>query len=228
MSSNVMRANIYQLAGTESAPIGHIREGLDIVGQFVGGISVNRICNVRLATEGGEVAGERIGFRNLDTMVDLHVFTIPMTERRSGALGLSFMGHGIAIVDSRSSRTTTTMTTAHEVAHSLGFVDADAPQKDKVSPCHCGDTGCIMRAQEGIPPELAEMLTMTNGMDRLFGRARMPGSMMGGLFGDLKVITDFCLPCKADMRDLAEEKLAAMRTRRLSVGFPVRRILRER
>lgn len=207
-----IKANVYTLVGEslDERRKASIQDGLDIAGQYLGGISVVRTAKVRLPQKNAVVDTRRVGYGSLDSGVDLHLFAVPL-DQRNRTLGLSRFGAGIAYVGSTIPDTTTKTTTAHEVAHAFGYVLADSPQHDRSSPGHCTESCCIMQRElidGNSSPDgtQADFLEFSRNLGFTFDSA-LP-----------KYPEDFCLPCKADMRDTGELNLTQLRISRAITG----------
>lgn len=167
-----------------------LSDGLDIVGQYTGRISVVGHSTVKLPSNTyGEVNPHKVGYKGFDKAVDIHLFMARISFGR-GVAGLGYRSTGVAWIESRTATNKTPLVAAHEVSHALGFLVPDAPQAIKNDVGHCATKTCIMTP-------------------------KIETSAFG--FGDI-LPTDFCLPCKADMRDVAEENISEIHYARRVLG----------
>jgi hypothetical protein len=167
-----------------------VSDGLDIVGQYAGRVRVVGHSRVKLPTDAyGFVNPNIVGYKPFDKATDLHVFVARISLGQNVA-GLGYRNSGVAWADSRTNTSKIPLVIAHEVSHALGFVLPGAPQAIRGDMGHCATKSCIMT------PKIE-----TNA----YG------------FGD-KVPTDFCLPCKADMRDVTEENVSEIHQLRRELG----------
>jgi hypothetical protein len=138
-------ANIYSSFELEPQTRNILSDGLSIVGQYVGGISILRFNQLTMKTNTSGETTTKVACTNFDPAVALHIFAHPLKGfHEKKRLGVAYSGSGVSHVDTRSSASALPIVVAHEVAHSLGFVLPDSPQTALVSRGHCGDIGCIM------------------------------------------------------------------------------------
>jgi thiol-disulfide isomerase/thioredoxin len=121
------------------------------------------------------------------------------------------MGSGVAWVNSKITPTEIPLTTAHELAHSLGFVVGGSPQNLRSSQNHCSDQSCIMYPKNSaISFDISSSLERISTISEGFLESVIDLKSMVGL------PSDFCTPCKADMRDLAEVHIGQLRAGRFN------------
>lgn len=154
---------------------------------------MRKVARLKLPLKSGFVVPKNVGLRNLDIGTHLHVIAAPLAD--SDKLGIAWRGSGISWVNTTEASQSYAATTAHEVAHSLGFLLQDAPWKDHESPGHCSNARCVMYATEVLRPQLLK------GVPHFGGGA-----------------DDFCTPCKADVRDLGEDHANKILYRRTIQG----------
>ena len=155
----------------------------------------------------------RVGLRSLDPKTDLHIFVAPFDEPH-GALGVSWYKSGVTWLQGDMSQDLIAGTTAHEVAHALGFLLKDAPQRTRGEDLlHCATRTCIMAPQlYEVDPETRTYVELQREVQRRYEAFSLD-------VADLPPLQDdFCLPCKADLRDVTEENVASMRLLRLLDG----------
>ncbi len=139
--------------GVNEATIEDSIDGLDIVGKTIGQMFEEPIIlPLELTKPVGDVLD--VGYVNamqFDPDIDIHVVLTARELFRKGqkgkALGLGYELCGLALVDTTGSGDYVHTTTAHEVAHSMGFVALDATHAadiDNGGPKHCSDDGCLM------------------------------------------------------------------------------------
>ncbi len=193
-----------------------IRDGLDIVGRYVGGISVVKSARVRLGTTKGRVRPDKVGYSAFDAKVPLHIFVAPYLSPRgavrSDLLGSSFKGTGVSWVQERVGKGLLPTVTAHEVAHSLGFVLEGAPQNIRSTDGHCSSDECLMYPSTTVSEEDAASLAELKELDKWLGGIGT-SSIAKRLMPE-----DFCLPCKADIRGEYEANLGRMYLARARAG----------
>jgi len=183
-----------------------ISNGLDLIGQHVGGISV---VGFRLLPEPSSNQGfdiQSFGYGQLDPATDLHILVAPFYGEpvTPGALGASLIGTGITWIKPDISKSLIGTTAAHETGHSLGYVLADSPQAINAQDNHCSDEHCVMTANATEDPDFLRF------------KASIGFRVHPDVIKAAKKITDFCTPCKADMHATADENIDRIRrTRRL-------------
>lgn len=191
-----LTARVYSLHDQEMsrAQKNAISEGLDIVGQHLGSIAITRFSKVALPTRNGSINPFKVGYKQLDPQTDLHMFfaSFDLVNKKIPSyvehLGLAFKGSGVSYIKPGKSPTSTALTAAHETAHSLGYVLPDSPQTIRADGAHCSDSLCLMHEYSGHEMDLQS--------DR----------------------DEFCAPCRADIRDTAEENIMQLRRARLLTG----------
>lgn len=205
----MIRANVYTTTQGISPDLKtQIGDGLDLVSEFVGGISLSKVLKLKLPSSNeGVVSRHRIGYKNLDPFVELHLLALPLGA--DGRLGGSYLNTGISFLNLSEQKTHfREATVAHEVAHSLGYVLKDSPQHDQTR--HCTDECCIMSPKQNYYNLAEEVL------DEVATDSYAMADLLKG-FG-LNTQTEFCMPCVADMRDTHEEQIGSLRLERLSLG----------
>jgi hypothetical protein len=201
-----------------------INDGIGMVTAYIGETVVTNEVTVRLVTdELGRVDPNRIGYGNLDKMVELHVMAVPLDRGEDERLGLAAIGRGWSYVDtSRDSAPIIRTTAAHEVAHALRFVVPGSEHEDPASPYHCCDGDCIMHKSIAIA-----VSELAGSSDRILRTQRMRSLLRRrGKAALLQVDQteylmdsqhDFCVACKVDMRDKGSGHVAKLRHDRLFV-----------
>jgi len=183
-------ARIYSPEKLSASTRSAVGDGLDIVGRYTGRISVVGESRVKLPVDTyGVVVPDKVGYKPFDKTIDLHIFLARLSNG-SNLAGRAYLNTGVSWLESRTSLTRTPLVVAHEVSHSLGFLLPGAPQAIRGDIGHCATSTCIMT------PSIE-----TN----MFG------------FAD-SAPTDFCLPCKADMRDVTDENISEIHHLRRELG----------
>lgn len=178
----MIRANVYFVEPLTPELKTGLYDGLSIIGQHVGGVSVRRVSRLSVPLNNGRVEVSKVGLRKLEIGTHLHVIAAPLTTDR---LGIAAMGSGVSWLNIAEVEQSYAQTTAHEVAHSLGFMLKDAPRRDFESPAHCVDENCIMHEAETEPNRQTPLQL---GRDVI-----------------TKNVGDFCLSCSADIRSFGED-----------------------
>jgi len=197
----MFRANIYSMEPLTPVAREAVNDGIGMVAAYMGETVSTRELLVRLPmTQRGTVNAKRVGYGNLDKLVELHLMAVPLDKGEGEAIGLAGLGRGWSFVDTMHGAADVMRTTsAHEVAHGLGFVIASSEQADPKSPNHCCDGNCIMHKKVTI-------LMSESGTGQ-----QTPPSGSASLYGQY----DFCLPCKIDLRSKGAHRLAELRRSRL-------------
>lgn len=122
--------------------------GLNLIGKYVGGISILNSHLVKLPTcREGRLRIEEVKYKRLDVNTELHVIATPLhqPDRDREILGLAYPGSGVAFISPTVLGSIDGMTTvAHEASHALGFVTPSSTQSIVGDPTHCRDISCIM------------------------------------------------------------------------------------
>jgi hypothetical protein len=200
----MIRANVYSVYGLPRYQERSLRTGLELVGQHIGQKIVSETLKIRtlpINSRGNIIPGS-VGYRKLDKNVELHVFTVPLDPGEDETVGIAYMGTGVSYVDSRRATSKMIEVTAHEVAHSLGFVVSGALQEDPFSENHCVNRICIMHRH----------IVMPNGVS-----AKIVDAALKAAGEPVPAERGFCNDCKEDMRRLSATHLADMMTDRLIV-----------
>lgn len=201
----MLSANIYSVELLESRSMEAISFGLGLVGEHVGGIAVNKSLIVRLPQADGVVRAKNVGYEKLDPFIDLHIFAAPYNE---SSLGFSYIKTGVSWINlDTESEKGSHLTTAHEVAHSLGFVTPESPQSAPGDKFHCSCEECIM----------GSALTSIHVYD-----LQETKSWFGLRKKTMEVMTEviqkqqsFCGDCVVDMRTNATKNIEDIRHRRV-------------
>ena len=211
----MITANVYKVCDVSTKQVEAVHDGIDLLSRYTGRIVTKDLrINIPTLSKRGEINPGKVGFGCLDKLRDLHIFACPVVDDgNKRVLGRSAFLSGMAFIDTRYGSADMPITTAHETAHALGFVDPDAITR--TDRAHCSDKACIMHpvlfgsgstnSNSVFDSELSRFSVETLGVD---------------LFSDAssKQQEDFCMPCKADIRDLTEEHLGLLRLIRLNVG----------
>ncbi len=184
----MIQANIYSRNTLTPEFKQSVSDGLDILGQHVGAISLRKTAIVRLpADEKGLVDPRLVGLTGFDYMTDLHIFAAPFTSAYSENVhGVSFINYGVAWINTRTRkrRSLIRLTAAHEAAHSFGYVLEDSHQTKNALGAHCSCKNCIMFSSNQ------------------------------GEFAPSTLPKDFCDPCETDMRNTADSQIGQLRMKR--------------
>jgi len=170
-----------------------------------------------LITPEGVVNPRRVGFANLDRMVELHLMAVPLRHGEDERIGLAGIGRGWSYVDTSSdSPAIIRATTAHEVAHGFGFLIPGSKQEDPESPFHCCDGNCVMHRSVVITTHEPVIKVPTRGQrikSRISRRSVEPVIPRETYSVDKQY--DFCLPCKIDLRDNGSQNISKLRYNRV-------------
>jgi hypothetical protein len=213
----MIRANIYSLSELEPEQSVSIREGLDLICGYIGESIATRNFKVAVAQEpNGFVRPERVGVRNFDHMVELHLLAVPLTRKSDGTerLGLAGVNSGVAFIDPyRTTPLSLRSTTAHEAAHALGFLLPSAEQAVGHDKSHCKCPDCLMHTQRLTDvwdeEEYQKYLGIRN--KGIIGRFKTRGAPEA----KLHIQEDFCNPCQGDITDYGARHIGELRTKRL-------------
>jgi len=213
-----MRANIYSLESLTVEKNNAVTESIEMVVAYMGNVVTTKECRLRGLTlsPDGKVDPARIGLSKLDKLVELHLMAVPLKPGEDERLGIAGIGQGWGFVDSSDDRPAVIRsTTSHEVAHAFGFVIPGAIQEDKESSFHCCDEDCIM--YKCALTRIREETPLTSLLKKIAGS--IPGLRQSPAH---KTVShhihsqyDFCLSCKIDLRDKADEHLSALRLARV-------------
>lgn len=170
----------------------------------------------------GRVNPKRVGVAKLDKMVELHLMAVPFTDSIT-RLGVACMGSGVSFVNTAKPVSMLVATSAHEGAHSLGFVRKDALQRDIHDPGHCCSANCVLHKVSSRLPWLSDIeehevvdgLTFIHKLKKVIGAS---GDMPTTEEPTLSLDDDFCRPCQADLASFGDQHLASLRMSRLAVG----------
>jgi hypothetical protein len=212
-----MRTNIYSLESLTPEVKDAVREGVTEVAARIGQAVVFRECRVKLAlTDRGTVNPNRIGFANLEHLTELHIIAVPLDRGESERIGLAQLGRGVGFVDIASGNDPLIRTTtAHETAHSIGFVSSGARNENPESEHHCSDNDCIMY-RYAITQAASEPTQSLFKLSRkvIMRRRVTSNTPVASLQGQ----QDFCDDCKADIASNGAERINELRHRRLLRG----------
>lgn len=219
----MFRANVYSLNPLTSQAREAVHDGIGMVAAYMGETAAAKELLVRLPlTSNGTIDPARIGYGKLDKMVELHLMAVPLDRGDSERIGLAELGRGCAFVDtSRNSIAVIRATTAHETAHSLGFVSPLSTQTAPDSPYHCNDESCIMHKKVTlIIDEIESPIVEPQKSHRTynpFKLHRQPQKASSESQQTYEIVGkyDFCLPCKIDLREKGSQNLAEIRHSRL-------------
>lgn len=212
-----LSAKVYSLERLDAPMKDSLANGLEIIGEHVGGISLGKFSLIRTPVTEHGVNLDDFRYGNFDPAIDLHVVVAPFhddgKEPSSEILGISYHGTGVAWIKPAIGKQLTTTTTAHEVGHSLGYVLPDSPQAIKASDNHCSDQSCLMTAVAQHDPAYLRFVTS-------LGFAIDPEAAKNA-----RKVESFCTPCRADMHATADENVDRIRrTRRLFKSVILRRL----
>ncbi len=211
-----MRANVYSMDPLTQDQMGAISDGLDLVSGYIGKKIVAKSKRVKLPRQpNGRVSPERVGCGQLDKMIPLHLFVVPLDRSSSMRLGGAYFGKGVSFVDATiPNDNKKTIVTAHEVGHAFGFVPYGSEQQDPQSPTHCCDAGCIMHGETFIDSGLPG-LTFAEREEK---RARLAqGEPLTRAMRGLPP-NDFCQPCQTDMSRFGNLDILALLYERMMSG----------
>lgn len=191
-----------------------IDHGLHVVGDVIGEVSVKNELTVSLVRgRQGYVDCNRVGYGKFNPHIDLHIFAAPLEIE---SLGRSLFLTGVSWLNLRADRADQALhtTTAHEVAHSLGFVDPDAPNHDKKSRMHCDGDCCLMNQYYEFPIVTRHITAVT---ERLF---RDP--VVTTVDQHTAEQQRFCGDCESHMRQRISSNLFTLRHMRMTRGTIIR------
>ena len=211
-----MRANIYSVKPLPEERTEAIRSGLAHVGDAIGkNIKARSLITKVPLLLNGRVNPRKVGYDKLDRWTLFHIFAVPLELQDPNALGLGLAKSGVSYIDPfKADAKTLSMTTAHEVVHSLGFVLEDSEQADPYDHHHCSDAGCIMHKQlnDGGRISIPSISAIRAG-ERVT-RAQF------GLPTD-----DFCEPCKTDLDDFGRKHARSIMVDRMLLGGILPRVV---
>ncbi len=216
----MFRANVYGLEPLSGHTKEEVHTGIEMVAAHIGDIVVTRQCRLKVSTDFlGHVKPEKIGTKKLDKMVELHVMAVPLSLEQAERIGMANVGKGIAFVDTSPLRSKSkgniTATTAHEVAHAIGFVRENSSQVDPHSETHCFDPKCIMHKL--LIEERIDDFPEHNLFKR--GIKAVVSSMLAPVEPRWGAQFDFCTDCKSDMHQHGQRQLNELRSHRLIHGI---------
>ena len=219
----MIRANIYNLEPLDKKTRESVNTGIEMVAAFMGHTVVSQECRLRISTDVlGRVDPRRVGFGKMDRLVELHLLAVPLSPiLHKDLVGLAGAGRGWAFVDvappTTNQQASIRSTTAHEVAHALGYVRPGAHQEDPADYGHCSDPDCILHKNIiGVPAG-----DRRHPGERFLIRAKRTAKAVMGDLGLAPQSTrvgyqyDFCLPCKVDFREHGDEHLSSIRANRV-------------
>lgn len=181
-----------------------IHEGLEIIANHMGQAVVSKELPIQLPQDArGYVWPERVKLSTLDKAVELHLLAVPLhpgTIDRVGAaseFGKAFVHSNIA--DTTAAR----IATAHETAHTFGFIRALAEHAHPEDRFHCSDTNCVMYPLliHSIVRRRQQQHPLTNLAHKLFG---VPDQIEEKIIYERR---DFCQACKIDIRSFGNKQL---------------------
>lgn len=181
-------------------------DGIDMIGEHVGGVSLRDFQVIQLPASPTGVNIDQFDHNVFDPAVDLHIVHARFREDEGEdsddvTIGTAFYKAGIAWIQPDLSAHTTTTTVAHEIGHSLGYVLPNAPQLVEPDYGHCEDTSCIMASDATEDPPYRHLAFADRRNSRIIQR----------LVRGSRSISDFCSPCKTDMRQTGERNTEEMR-----------------
>lgn len=209
----MINAKVYSPESLDSQMKDTISDGLDIIGPFVGGVSVQQFGVLKKVPvdSSGAVNIHRLRLGGLDRYTELHIFAVPISEEDyPNVYGLGAYNTGVSFINTAAVAVNTptrrAITVAHEAAHSLGYVLEDSPQRIDDGGAHCVDTRCIMEPG-GVPLSPAKLMEMFETENVLDIEGYLP-----------KKPDTFCPPCTADMSRTMDQQLAKLRHARVHKG----------
>jgi hypothetical protein len=209
-----MKANIYSVEPLVPVAREAIHEGISIVAGYMGEPVTTKELTVKLPrTPEGYVRPEKVGFSNFDMMVELHLLAVPL-QGGAERPGVANLGRGVSFADTNvESKPLMRIITAHEVAHSLGFVLADSKQVEKDKGAHCIEDSCIMNREVTTATETRVIAPDLTRMERL--RGKKPALVTETVVRLVNGQYDFCGDCKVDLYQHGQAELNKMRWQRL-------------
>ena len=153
----MLTAGIHLHGGASYESVHDVSKGLDLIGAYTDGITIVETASFDAQTDGKYLRARHVGFSALDPAIDLHVIvTDHVLNPRVGFVngqiatgrdnGAAYHRTGVSMVSTfKLNGEGMTKTTAHEGAHSLGFVNESSFQliQDEFG-CHCADASCTM------------------------------------------------------------------------------------
>ena len=211
----MIRANLYSSEPLEPSFKQSVSDGLDLVGQNIGGISLAKTHIVKLPVSShNKVDVTRVGFKKFDTLTELHIMAVPLDGVYEANAGLAYFNFGIVWLNTAilKAKSEIRSITAHEAAHSIGYVLPDSPQTFNVSESHCSCDDCIMYRSYSMDRD-SESLIEASQLKIDVGFRKTFKTMGIALPSE-----EFCTPCRADMIDTAEENIEQLRMNRFKTG----------
>lgn len=181
-----------------------IHEGLEVIANHMGQAVVSKEVAIKLPQDAaGYVWPERVKLRTLDKAVELHLMAVPLypgTNNRVGAaseFGKAYVHSNIA------SATAARIATAHEAAHSFGFIRPLSEHAHPEDRLHCRDINCVMYPLlvQTIVSQRQQDRPLTQLVHKLFG---VPDQLEEKLICERR---DFCEACKLDIRRFGHKQL---------------------
>lgn len=221
-----MRANIYTLEPLAKDIRESIHYGIEMMAEYIGQTVATKELTVRLPQDNhGLVDPARVGLGGLDKLTELHLMAVPLKKTKKQGLGVASLSTGFAYIDTIEcdSPELTKVVTAHESAHSLGFVPKGASHEDRTSPHHCTTPTCLM---------LPEIHTYSYGDPfAIFSRNIDLGQSRSSYYPHRRRVLptydnarkvqlvqhDFCQCCKNSMKADGGKNLARLRHNRLNM-----------
>ena len=184
----MISAKIYTAPETSPNKVDAIADGLKLLGDHIGGVSVRR-ATWRIPA-GRKIHLSDLPLHKLDFTNELHIFGVPLLKEVDETGGIANTGSGVAIVDSSRDFAVETLPaiTAHESAHAIGFLERPG--------AHCPNPNCILSATfDGDDIVLNHALNkLTDGLEDILGQF---ASIAKNLFGTST--PEFCKTCRAEI-----------------------------
>ncbi len=214
----MITANVYSEDSLDRIERGLISDGLDLIGQHVGGITVVSASVVQFCPDSltlGYPDPEKFDYSQLDPYTHLHLFVatfnIDSDPHADSYIGISEYGSGTAWVDRLAQDFLVPSVVSHEVAHSLRFLLEQDQDENEEDLAHCPDEECIMfhhintdHSAVGVASYIEKIAP--NLRNRInFGRP-------------VNYQEDFCDSCKDELETHSDEHVGFLERGRIEAG----------
>jgi hypothetical protein len=214
----MITANVYSEDPLDRVERGLIGDGLDLIGQYVGGITVVGTSLVQFCPEtlsSGCPDPEKFDYSLLDPYTHLHLFfasfRVESMPRSQSFVGFSEYGSGTAWVDNLARDFLVPSVVSHEVAHSLRFLLEQDDDESKEDEGHCADEECIMA--QNINTNHLE-IKVADYIEKIAPNFRKRIS-----FGDpVNYQEDFCDSCTDELETHSDEHVGFLECGRIETG----------